>query len=109
MAGIVEVGAALENIAARLPLTNFAPSNLNRDDTGAPKDAWFGGTRQARVSSRCQKRAVRQYFRAKVTEGVLSDDDLAVRTKRVYQAITDALGEKRDPGEARIKAERLLS
>ena len=23
-------------------LQNFAPSNLNRDDTGAPKDAWFG-------------------------------------------------------------------
>lgn len=32
-------------------LQNFAPSNLNRDDTGAPKDALFGGTRRARVSS----------------------------------------------------------
>ena len=43
-------------------LQNFAPSNLNRDDTGAPKDALFGGTRRARVSSQCLKRAVRQHF-----------------------------------------------
>ena len=32
-------------------IQNFAPSNLNRDDTGAPKDAIFGGHRRARVSS----------------------------------------------------------
>ena len=31
-------------------IQNFAPSNLNRDDTGAPKDALFGGHRRARVS-----------------------------------------------------------
>jgi len=36
-------------------LQNFAPSNLNRDDTGAPKDALFGGTRRARISSQCAK------------------------------------------------------
>ena len=29
-------------------IQNFAPSNLNRDDTGAPKDAIFGGYRRAR-------------------------------------------------------------
>jgi CRISPR system Cascade subunit CasC len=40
-------------------LQNYAPSNLNRDDTGAPKDAFFGGCRRARISSQCQKRAVR--------------------------------------------------
>ena len=40
-------------------IQNFAPSNLNRDDTGAPKDAIFGGQRRARVSSQCFKRAVR--------------------------------------------------
>jgi len=32
-------------------LQNFAPSNLNRDDTGAPKDGLFGGTRRARIST----------------------------------------------------------
>lgn len=41
-------------------LQNFAPSNLNRDDTNAPKDCIFGGHRRARISSQCLKRAVRQ-------------------------------------------------
>ena len=50
-------------------LQNFAPSNLNRDDTGAPKDAFFGGTRRARISSQCDKRAIRQYFDQKMKEG----------------------------------------
>src|ERR1700722_8976216 len=40
-------------------LQNFAPSNLNRDDAGSPKDAEFGGYRRARISSQCIKRAVR--------------------------------------------------
>jgi CRISPR system Cascade subunit CasC len=43
-------------------LQNFAPSNLNRDDTGAPKDCEFGGFRRARISSQCLKRSIRQYF-----------------------------------------------
>ena len=40
-------------------LQTVAPSNLNRDDTGSPKDALFGGFRRARISSQAQKRAVR--------------------------------------------------
>lgn len=90
-------------------LQNFAPSNLNRDDTGAPKDAFFGGTRRGRVSSQCNKRAVRQYFDEKMREGMFGADELAVRTKRVYQAIADALAGRRDPAEARVKAEHALS
>jgi len=90
-------------------LQNFAPSNLNRDDTGAPKDAFFGGTRRARVSSQCDKRAIRRYFDEKVREGVFNADELAVRTKRVYQAIVDALAGKRDRAETLAKAEIALS
>ncbi|MBU2805858.1 type I-E CRISPR-associated protein Cas7/Cse4/CasC [Acidithiobacillus ferridurans] len=90
-------------------LQNFAPSNLNRDDTGAPKDALFGGMRRARVSSQCSKRAVREFFGERVREGVLGADELAVRTKRVYQAIADALAGKRDPVESLAKAEIALS
>ena len=40
-------------------LQNFAPSNLNRDDTNAPKDCEFGGFRRARISSQCIKRSIR--------------------------------------------------
>lgn len=62
-------------------LQNFAPSNLNRDDTGAPKDAFFGGTRRARVSSQCDKRAVREYFKSQ------NDEFFSSRTKRVFDSL----------------------
>lgn len=90
-------------------LQNFAPSNLNRDDTGAPKDALFGSTRRARISSQCGKRAVRGYFGEKKENGFFSSDELAVRTKRVYQAIVELLEKKRDKTEALAKAEIALS
>jgi CRISPR system Cascade subunit CasC len=41
-------------------LQNYAPSNLNRDDTGSPKDAIFGGTRRGRISSQSLKRSIRR-------------------------------------------------
>lgn len=40
-------------------LQNHAPSNLNRDDNGDPKDALFGGVRRARISSQALKRSMR--------------------------------------------------
>lgn len=43
-------------------IQNFAPSNLNRDDTGQPKSAYFGGYRRARISSQCSKRSIRQLW-----------------------------------------------
>lgn len=79
-------------------LQNFAPSNLNRDDTGAPKDAIFGGTRRARVSSQCLKRAAREYFKTQ------NNDWVANRTKRIvdelyrriYPAVKDQKGNTED-------------
>ena len=69
-------------------LQNFAPSNLNRDDTGAPKDCELGGHRRARISSQSIKRAIRQTFKS---EELLADEHLASRTKRAAQAIADRL------------------
>lgn len=66
-------------------LQNFAPSNLNRDDTGAPKDAWFGGTRRARISSQCLKRAVRKHFEEQNNKWV------ARRTKRILDELSKRL------------------
>ena len=40
-------------------IQSFGPSNLNRDDTGNPKEAIFGGVRRARISSQAAKRAMR--------------------------------------------------
>jgi len=79
-------------------LQNFAPSNLNRDDTGSPKDAFFGGVRRARISSQCLKRAVRMYFRQ---SGLLDDQHQAERTKRLVKEIQDRLVAKgKDPDQA---------
>jgi len=69
-------------------LQNFAPSNLNRDDTGAPKDALFGGTRRARVSSQCSKRAIRYFFKEQNEEWV------ANRTKRIVDDLKKSVGPK---------------
>lgn len=41
-------------------LQNYQPSNLNRDDTGSPKDAMFGGVLRGRISSQCLKRSIRK-------------------------------------------------
>ncbi|HEX6291264.1 MAG TPA: type I-E CRISPR-associated protein Cas7/Cse4/CasC [Herpetosiphonaceae bacterium] len=47
-------------------LQNHAPSNLNRDENGDPKDSIFGGERRARISSQAIKRSIRksEEFRA---------------------------------------------
>lgn len=63
-------------------LQNFAPSNLNRDDTGSPKDAEFGGHRRARISSQCIKRAVRRYFQ---DHDLIPAANRAIRTKRLLE------------------------
>lgn len=54
------------------------PANLNRDDTGSPKDALFGGFRRARISSQAQKAAVRRFFD---TLPLLDSAERAVRTR----------------------------
>lgn len=69
-------------------IQNFAPSNLNRDDTGAPKDALFGGHRRARISSQCFKRAVR--LSAASATGI-PPEARGVRTKRLQALLTDRL------------------
>ncbi len=88
-------------------LQNFAPSNLNRDDTGSPKDCTFGGYRRARISSQCLKRSVRQTMKH---EALLPPEDLASRTKRVVdEAIVPRLETQgKDTAEARLVAEAAL-
>ena len=85
-------------------LQNVAPANLNRDDTNSPKDAIFGGYRRARLSSQSQKRAVRLRFEEHLTE-----DDRALRTKRLLERITEILVQKgKDPVTAGAVARTAL-
>src|SRR5205823_12306823 len=72
-------------------LQNFAPSNLNRDDTGSPKDAEFGGHRRARISSQCLKRAVREYFQE---HELVSPANRATRTKRLLEHVAKRLAKR---------------
>jgi CRISPR system Cascade subunit CasC len=83
-------------------LQNFAPSNLNRDDTGSPKDAIFGGYRRARVSSQSFKRAIREYVLD--NPNGLPDEAMAFRTKRLMQELVKKLVDKgRTEPEAKEK------
>jgi len=74
-------------------LQNFAPSNLNRDDTGNPKDCEFGGARRARISSQCLKRAIRMTPAFADTVGVPP----AERTKRFVGKLTKMLTDAGKP------------
>lgn len=67
-------------------LQNFAPSNLNRDDTGNPKDTEFGGVRRARISSQCIKRSMRMHPVFAQTTAV----DTAVRTRWMTREFVSA-------------------
>jgi CRISPR system Cascade subunit CasC len=81
-------------------LQNFAPSNLNRDDTGSPKDCEFGSYRRGRVSSQCQKRADRVYLQK---HELIPAEHLAERTKRLVRETVDQL---ETAGKDRTAAER---
>ena len=85
-------------------IQNFAPSNLNRDDTGAPKDALFGGHRRARVSSQCFKRAIRL---AAQEHELVAPEHRGVRTKKLKALLLERLAE-RDPLEAEGKTVVML-
>ncbi|MEC4019754.1 type I-E CRISPR-associated protein Cas7/Cse4/CasC [Streptomyces sp. H27-D2] len=67
-------------------LQTVPPSNLNRDDTGTPKSAVYGGVRRARVSSQAWKRATRKAF-----NDLLPPSELGVRTKKVAEALAERI------------------
>ena len=63
-------------------IQTLPPSNINRDDTGSPKTAVYGGVRRARVSSQAWKKAMRDYFKDKADNGYLG-----VRSKRIVEYV----------------------
>ncbi len=85
-------------------LTVYAPSNLNRDDTGRPKTAKFGGAERLRISSQALKRAIRtsDAFKARV------GDNRGERTQRLGEEIRQHLvGNNIDPAKARDVAREI--
>ncbi|MEU5427157.1 type I-E CRISPR-associated protein Cas7/Cse4/CasC [Streptomyces olivoreticuli] len=65
-------------------LHELPPSNINRDDTGAPKMTVFGATPRIAPSSQSQKRPVRLQLQDLF-------DDPAVRTRRLPELIGEQL------------------
>src|SRR4051812_21223561 len=70
-------------------LQTVPPSNLNRDDTGSPKSAYYGGVQRSRVSSQAWKRATRKAFTPLLDKG-----QLGVRTKHIVTLIAQRISEK---------------
>lgn len=62
------------------------PSCVNRDDTGRPKTAVYGGVNRARVSSQSWKHAIREMFKE-----IFEVDRLGFRTKYAVDLIADYL------------------
>ena len=70
-------------------IQNLPPSCVNRDDSGSPKSAIYGGVRRLRVSSQSWKRATRLYF-----NDLLDASDVGVRTKRVVELLASRIAEE---------------
>ena len=69
-------------------LQTVPPSCVNRDDTGSPKTAVYGGKTRARVSSQSWKHAMREDFK-----DIFSENLLGARTKRVGEMIEKSIHE----------------
>ncbi len=63
-------------------IQNHSPSNLNRDDLGAPKTCYFGGVIRSRISSQCIKRSIRTSEQFRSLCG-------GIRTRQLVRLLTD--------------------
>ncbi|MDY5935494.1 MAG: type I-E CRISPR-associated protein Cas7/Cse4/CasC [Collinsella sp.] len=63
-------------------LQTVPPSLINRDDTGAPKSAIFGGVPRQRISSQACKRAIRRYF-----ENEIGPEAVGIRSRNIPEVI----------------------
>ena len=70
-------------------IQNHSPSNLNRDDLGAPKTCYFGGVLRSRISSQCIKRSIRMSDEFKTLRG-------GIRTRQLAKLIAEKVTGKAD-------------
>jgi len=80
-------------------LTAYPPANLNRDDTGKPKTAQFGGAERLRVSSQALKRAWRTSAEFKQA----LDGHIGERTQRLGDEIEQHLKKTKGIHEAKAR------
>jgi CRISPR system Cascade subunit CasC len=79
-------------------IQNHSPSNLNRDDLGAPKTCYFGGVLRSRISSQCIKRSIRTSDEFKALMG-------GIRTRQLAKIIAEKVTGKT---EVKKRAAKIL-
>lgn len=69
-------------------LKNYPPTNLNRDENGAPKTCLFGGVNRGRISSQCLKRTWRksEFFQQEIGR-----ENLGIRTRKLPELVGNKL------------------
>lgn len=88
-------------------IQSVPPSNINRDDTGSPKTAQYGGVTRARVSSQSWKKAIRQYF---LEHGGMSN--VGIRSLEIVRYVADkilAIDETINEDDATNLAEKVIN
>ena len=87
-------------------LKNYPATNLNRDDTGAPKTCMFGGVQRGRISSQCLKRSWRK---SGLFAEMIGEDKIGVRTRKLPEILAKALKDRGYDDEYVMAAEKLAS
>lgn len=85
-------------------LQTLPPSCVNRDDTGSPKTAFYGGVNRARVSSQAWKHAMREMFRVQFQE-----DEVGSRTKKLVEMVSEEIKILSPESDAEKKASTALT
>jgi len=88
-------------------IQTLPPSNINRDDTGSPKTAQYGGVRRARVSSQSWKKAMREYFHKNSIQS-----NVGVRTLEIVRYVADKIKDydsSKEDSEAMELADKVLN
>lgn len=83
------------------------PANINREDTGSPKTAQYGGVTRARVSSQSWKRAIRKYFNENGDLG-----NVGIRSLEIVKYVANKIVEKDSSisiEEAMLMAEKTVN
>jgi CRISPR system Cascade subunit CasC len=79
-------------------LQSTPPSNMNRDQNGSPKTAYFGGMERLRVSSQCWKRAMRQHYKDS-----LPDDHKTYRDRAWAKELAKRLKQEKFDGQLNLE------
>ncbi len=84
-------------------LQTVPPSCVNRDDTGSPKTAVYGGATRARVSSQSWKKAMREMFKE-----ILPAHSLGTRTKQIVSMVAEEIHKLDDSRDCEADAAQIL-